>query len=179
MAGKPLIGITMDYRASRKEHAALSFVAAGYYDGVMASGGIPIALPPVSEEEDLVRLLDMLDGVVLVGGGDIDPRRDGYMPHPATRPMDARREDFDRMLVAEICRRQMPVLAIGSGMQLLNVNEGGTVFLHIPEDLPKALPIEDAERTRFLAATGALVAMLETAPNQQIALAPGGASTGG
>ena len=46
-------------------------------------------------------------------------------------------------------------------------------------DLPKALPIEDAERTRFLAATGALVAMLETAPNQQIALAPGGASTGG
>ncbi|MGA0040181.1 MAG: gamma-glutamyl-gamma-aminobutyrate hydrolase family protein [Pirellulales bacterium] len=143
MAGKPLIGITMDYRASRKEHAALSFLAAGYYDGVIASGGIPIALPPVTDEEDLSRLLDMLDGVVLVGGGDIDPRRDGYMPHPSTRPMDARREDFDRMLVAEICRRQMPVLAIGSGMQLLNVTEGGTVFLHIPEDLPKALPHKD------------------------------------
>jgi putative glutamine amidotransferase len=143
MSGKPLIGITMDYRASRKEHAALSFVAAGYYDGVMASGGIPIALPPNAEEDDLVRLLDMLDGVVLVGGGDIDPRRDGYMPHPATRPMDSRREDFDRMLVSEICRRQMPVLGVGSGMQLLNIAEGGTLFLHIPEDLPKAMPHKD------------------------------------
>ena len=143
MAGKPLIGITMDYRASRKEHAALSFVAAGYYDGVIASGGIPIAIPPIVEEDDLVRLLDLLDGVVLIGGGDLDPRRDGYMPHPATRPMDARREDFDRLLVSEICRRQMPVLAIGSGMQLLNITEGGTVFLHIPEDLPKAMPHKD------------------------------------
>jgi putative glutamine amidotransferase len=143
MAAKPLIGINSDYRPSRKEHAALSFVAAGYYDGIIASGGIPVILPPLADEDDLVRLLDLLDGVVLVGGADIDPRRDGYMPHPAVRPMDPRREEFDRLLVRHVCQRHMPVLAIGSGMQLLNVTEGGTLFLHIPEDLPKSIPHKD------------------------------------
>lgn len=143
MAAKPLIGINMDYRAARKEHDALSFVAAGYYDGIIASGGIPVILPPIADEEDLSRLLDMLDGVVLVGGSDLDPRRDGYMPHPAVRSMEARREDFDRMLARQVCARHMPVLGIGAGMQLLNITEGGTLFLHIPEDLPKAIPHKD------------------------------------
>ena len=143
MAAKPLIGINMDYRATRKEHDALSFVAAGYYDGIIASGGIPVILPPIADEEDLSRLLDMLDGVVLVGGSDLDPRRDGYIPHPSVRPMEARREDFDRMLARQVCARHMPVLGIGAGMQLLNITEGGTLFLHIPEDLPKAIPHKD------------------------------------
>jgi hypothetical protein len=64
MAAKPLIGINTDYRSARKEHAALSFVAAGYYDGILASGGIPVILPPLSEEDDIVRVLDMLDATV-------------------------------------------------------------------------------------------------------------------
>ncbi len=143
MAAKPLIGINTDYRPSRKEHAALSFVAAGYYDGVIAAGGIPVIVPPLEDEEDLIRLLDSLDGMVLVGGADLDPRNDGYMPHPAVRPMDARREAFDRMLARHVCARHMPVLAVGSGMQLLNITEGGTLFLHLPEDCPRALPHKD------------------------------------
>jgi putative glutamine amidotransferase len=68
MAAKPLIGINTDYRSARKEHAALSFVAAGYYDGITTAGGIPVILPPLADEDDVVRLLDLLDGVVLVGG---------------------------------------------------------------------------------------------------------------
>ena len=78
MAAKPLIGINTDYRSTRKEHAALSFVAAGYYDGIIASGGIPVILPPLADEDDVVQVLDMLDGIVLVGGADLDPRRDGF-----------------------------------------------------------------------------------------------------
>jgi putative glutamine amidotransferase len=143
MAAKPLIGITTDFRPSRKEHAALSFVAAGYYDGVIASGGVPLIIPPLTDEDDVVRVLDMLDGVILVGGADLDPRRDGYMPHPAVRPMDPRREDFDRLLAKHICARHMPVMGVGAGMQLLNVTEGGTLFLHLPEDMPKAIPHKD------------------------------------
>lgn len=128
MAAKPLIGINMDYRSSRREHEALSFIAAGYFDGVTNAGGIPVILPPLTDEDDIARLLDMLDGVVLVGGADVDSRRDGFMIHPASRQMDVRREDFDRMLVKAICQRQMPVLAIGSGMQLLNITEGERSF---------------------------------------------------
>ena len=80
----------------------------------------------------------------MVGGADLDPRRDGFMLHPAVRPMDARREDFDRRLIRKIADRRMPVMGIGVGMQLLNVAEGGNLFLHIPEDMPKALPHRDA-----------------------------------
>jgi putative glutamine amidotransferase len=58
--------------------------------------------------------------------------------------MDPRREDFDRRLMNLVARRQMPVLAIGVGMQLLNVSQGGNLFLHVPEDLPEALPHLDA-----------------------------------
>ena len=54
--------------------------------------------------------------------------------------MDARRETFDRKLVNLVAARRMPLLAIGSGMQLLNVSQGGTLYFHLPEDLPKALP---------------------------------------
>jgi len=143
MAAKPVIGINMDFRPSRKEHAALSFVAAGYYDNIIQSGGIPVILPPLEDEEDLMRLLDTLDGVVLIGGADLDPRRDGYMPHPAVRPLDERREDIDRMIAKHVCDRHMPVLAIGCGMQLLTITEGGTLFLHLPEDQPQTIPHKD------------------------------------
>lgn len=54
--------------------------------------------------------------------------------------MDARRESFDWMLIAEVARRKMPLLAIGAGMQLLNVYEGGTLYYDISEDLPDAMP---------------------------------------
>ena len=66
MAAKPVIGINMDFRSSCKEHASLSFIAAGYYENIIQSGGIPLVLPPLEDEDDLVRVLDTLDGVVLI-----------------------------------------------------------------------------------------------------------------
>jgi putative glutamine amidotransferase len=59
--------------------------------------------------------------------------------------MDPRREQFDRQLCRMICQRRMPVFAIGVGMQLLNVTLGGNLFLHIPEDLPRAIPHKDLQ----------------------------------
>jgi putative glutamine amidotransferase len=140
LAPKPLIGLNADYRAGRKDALAFSYLSAGYYDSISKAGGIPLLIPPVKDENDLRRVLHVLDGVVLGGGADLDPRNDGFMHHPSLRLLDRRREDFDRMLVRLAARRRMPVLGIGSGMQLLNVSQGGSLFLHIPEDLPKALP---------------------------------------
>ncbi len=120
-----------------------SYISAGYYDSVIEAGGIPVIIPPVMEE-DLDRVLDLLDGVVLVGGADLDPRNDGYMLHPSIRLMDRRREEFERMLMRLVAQRRMPVLGIGSGMQLLNLTLGGNLLLHIAEDLPSALPHYDA-----------------------------------
>jgi putative glutamine amidotransferase len=133
---KPLIGLNADYRSAKKDAPAVSYLCAGYFDCVTKAGGIPIIIPPLTEEEDLDRVLDLLDGVVLAGGADLDPRRDGFMLHPTIRLLERRREDFDRCLVQAVAQRRLPVMGIGVGMQLLNVAQGGNLFLHIPEDMP-------------------------------------------
>ena len=143
MRSKPLIGLNADYRAAKKDSPAFTYVCAGYYDAIVASGAIPLILPPTDDDGDMNRLLDLVDGMVLVGGADLDPRRDGYMLHPSVRALDVRREEFDRRLMRNIAKRRMPVFGIGVGMQLLNVAQGGTLLLHIPEDMPKALPHKD------------------------------------
>ncbi|MFO7903027.1 MAG: gamma-glutamyl-gamma-aminobutyrate hydrolase family protein [Planctomycetota bacterium] len=143
--GKPLIGLNTDYRSARNETPAYAYLAAGYFDCILRAGGIPVVVPPLDCEEDVARVLDSVEGFVLVGGHDLDPRRDGFMLHPTVRPLDARRELADRRLMALIAERRLPVLGIGVGMQLLNTEQGGNLFLHIPEDFPDALPHKDLQ----------------------------------
>ncbi len=144
MNSKPFIGINADFRGAQGDKPAFSYLASGYYDAISEIGGIPLLIPPLEENDDLNAALDRLDGVLLVGGADLDPRRDGFMTHPSVRPLADRRENFDRRLIKLIAKRRVPVMGIGLGMQLLNVSQGGNLFLHIPEDLPKALPHTDA-----------------------------------
>jgi putative glutamine amidotransferase len=143
MAKKPLIGINADYRSARKDSPAFIYLAAGYIDALTKAGAVPLVIPPLDDKADIQRVLDLLDGVVLVGGADLDPRRDGFMLHPSMRLLDPRREDFDRRLMRLVADRRLPVFGIGSGMQLLNLSQGGNLFLHLPEDLPRALPHSD------------------------------------
>ncbi|HWA99986.1 MAG TPA: gamma-glutamyl-gamma-aminobutyrate hydrolase family protein [Pirellulales bacterium] len=144
MSKKPLIGLNMDYRAAKKDAPAFSYLSEGYYDSIVRAGGVPIIIPPMDDDADLARAVELLDGIVFVGGADLDPRRDGFMLHPSVRALPSRREEFDRRLMRMVADRRLPVMGIGVGMQLLNVHEGGNLFLHIPEDLPKALPHRDA-----------------------------------
>jgi putative glutamine amidotransferase len=145
MLSKPLIGVNADYRAAQGKQPAFSVVTAGYYDNIIRAGGIPIVIPPLGTEDDIHAVLDRLDGVLLCGGADLDPQRDGFVLHPAVKPMDERREIFDRMLCRLVCERRIPVFGIGVGMQLINVTLGGNLFLHIPEDVPDALPHKDPQ----------------------------------
>jgi putative glutamine amidotransferase len=138
-----MIGINSDYRRANGNQPAFSALTAGYYDCVQAAGGLPVVIPPIKDEGDLSLILDRLDGVILVGGADLDPRRDGFAMHPLVRTMDSRRESFDRTLMRQIAARKTPVLGIGAGMQLINVVLGGNLFLHIPDDLPDAIPHKD------------------------------------
>jgi putative glutamine amidotransferase len=140
---KPVIAVNTDYRSAKHDSPAFAYVAAGYFDAVLQAGGLPMLLPPYEAEEDVEQLLDRIDGVMLIGGADLDPRRDGWMLHPTVRLQDPRRETFDRMLVRQVAERRMPVFGIGAGMQLLNVSQGGNLMLHIPDDMPNALPHKD------------------------------------
>ena len=143
MNAKPLIGLNADYRSARKDTPAFSYLCAGYFDALVKAGAVPVIIPPLEDLNDLRQILDFLEGVVVIGGNDLDPRRDGFMLHPSARLMDPRREEFDRMLISEIARRRMPVFGIGAGVQLLNISQGGNLSLHIPEDNPRAIPHSD------------------------------------
>jgi putative glutamine amidotransferase len=143
MSAKPLIGMNADFRSARKDAPAFAYVCAGYFDALIEMDSIPLLIPPQKDEEDLNRVLDLLDGMVMIGGADLDPQNDGFMLHPSVRTLDPRREQFDRLLMRLVGDRRMPVLGIGVGMQLLNVSQGGNLFLHIPEDAPRALPHRD------------------------------------
>lgn len=143
MQRKPLIGLNADFRQATNDAPAFSYVASGYYDAITQAGGVPVVIPPLEDRDDLNQILDQLDGVVLVGGADLDPRRDGFMLHPTVRLLASRRETHDRMLVELVAQRKLPVFGIGVGMQLLNVSLGGNLLLHIPEDLPAAIPHKD------------------------------------
>ncbi len=140
---KPVIALNADYRPAQGDKPSVTYVPGGYYDALLEAGALPFILPPLTEQEDLDQALRMVDGVMLVGGADLDPRRDGWMLHPSVRPLANRRENFDRMLARTVCERRIPAFGIGVGMQLLNVTMGGNLFLHLPEDKPDALPHND------------------------------------
>lgn len=145
MRKKPVIGLNADFRDAKKDTPAFTFLAAGYHDAIKAAGGIPVIVPMLEQSDDVERILDLLDGFVLVGGADLDPRNDGYMLHSSVRAMHARREKFDRMLMRFIAARRLPVFGIGVGMQLMNVCLGGNLFLNILEDVPTAIPHRDPQ----------------------------------
>lgn len=141
MSHKPFIGITGDLRQSNRSKAQYTCVHTGYYDNLVAVGAVPVIIPPLVKEEELLPIIDVLDGIVIGGAsGDVNPRRMGMANRPGVTPVLERLEESVINVCRIVVRRKLPVLAIGYGMQLLNVLMGGNLYLHLPEDLPRALP---------------------------------------
>jgi len=145
MKNRPLIGINSDYRASAKGRVPQTSLHSGYYDCLLAAGAVPVVIPPLTKEVDLTPILDRLDGVLLTGGDDMDPKKMGLAPHPSVTVMNDRRESSDRMLIKLLQQRKMPVLGVGLGMQQLNVVNGGGLYIHLPEDMPRSIPHRDPQ----------------------------------
>jgi putative glutamine amidotransferase len=145
MKDRPLIGINTDYRANVKGRTPHSYIHGGYFDVILAANAVPVIIPPLVKEHDLSPILDRLDGVMLTGGDDLDPRKMGLSPHPSITVMSDRRETSDRMLCKLLQQRRMPVLGIGLGAQELNVVNGGGIYVHLPEDMPKGIPHRDPQ----------------------------------
>jgi putative glutamine amidotransferase len=79
--------------------------------------------------------LDLLDGLILAGGADIDPAVYGEQPHAATQGTRLERDDFEVALARRALERDIPLLGICRGMQLMNVARGGTLIQHLPDDV--------------------------------------------
>jgi putative glutamine amidotransferase len=141
---RPFIGINADYVPAGKVHSSFVRLNAGYLDNVVAAGGLPVVVPPLGKDMDPDAWLDRLDGFLLTGSTwDLDPRRLGMPSHSSVQPLPERRDESDRRLIRCLLERRMPLLAIGLGMQQLNVACGGTLYLHLPQDLPRAMPHRD------------------------------------
>ena len=142
---RPLIGLNTDYRAVAKGRTPHSYMHSGYYDCLLAANALPVMIPPLIKEADLGPILDRLDGVMLTGGDDLDPKKMGLAPHPSVQVIPERRESADRLLCKLVQQRRIPTLGIGLGMQELNVVAGGGIFLHLPEDMPRCIPHRDPQ----------------------------------
>ncbi len=140
---RPLIGINMDLTKTPRGQVTHSILQSGYYDCILTAGGIPIAIPPLFREAELSPILDRLDGLVMIGGDDLDPRGQNVAFHQSVNKMAQRREASDRLLCRQACKRRIPTLAIGLGMQEMNVEHGGDLYIHLPEDFPKSMPHYD------------------------------------
>jgi putative glutamine amidotransferase len=101
-----------------------------YADSVARAGGLPVLLPPVPGIGEVV---DRLDGLILSGGGDVDPARYGAVRDPATDPANAARDEAEFALCEGALARGLPLLAICRGLQVLNVALGGTLHQHLPD----------------------------------------------
>jgi putative glutamine amidotransferase len=109
-----------------------------YYELVAAAGGRPLLLPPLRTAADgpgfgASEVIAALDGLILTGGGDVDPAAYGEAPGSEVRGVDPTRDGSERALLAAALAVDMPVLAICRGLQVLNTERGGTLHQHLPD----------------------------------------------
>lgn len=136
-AARPRIGITT-YQRELDQGRERFRLPSAYVDAVRGAGGLPLLLPP--GETDPVAFLEVVDGLVLCGGGDMHPSRFGGEAHPAQFWVCEERDAFDVRLALAALERRTPLLAICRGMQVLNVALGGDLHVHLPEAVGESVP---------------------------------------
>lgn len=145
---RPRIAVTAGSNPGSINHAWLRF---DYLHAVSKAQGLPSIIAsgftnPLDEAKQLAgEILDSCDGLLLSGGTDVDPKIFGEIPHTALGRVDGPRDPFEITLAQEAVRRDMPVLGICRGLQVLNVAMGGTLIQDIPTDVPGAIVHETGD----------------------------------
>jgi putative glutamine amidotransferase len=155
------IGVTT-YRREREGRERFTLPAA-YVDAVRAVGGVPLLLTPGDAQPE--ELLERLDGLVLSGGGDLDPSVSAATVHGTVYGTCAERDAFEIALARAAIARGAPTLAICRGLQIVNVARGGTLHGHLPDVVGEAVPhrasqLEATAHPVRIAAASALAAAL-------------------
>ncbi len=139
-ARKPVIAITGNYDDQTCK------LAEGYYKSVQRAGGVPVIVPPLTDTDAIINTLDHVDGLLLSGGGDINPLLVGEEPSPRLGSINSER-DIPELLITQLAyNRQIPILGICRGIQTLAVALGGKVAQDI-SDIAKVKHSQDAHRS--------------------------------
>jgi microsomal dipeptidase-like Zn-dependent dipeptidase/gamma-glutamyl-gamma-aminobutyrate hydrolase PuuD len=123
----PRIGLS----ANRKEDGGLSCIAEPYFQSVLLAGGAPVLIPVMTDIRALEAVVAELDGLIFSGGGDVDPRFFSQDPVPELDGVDPFRDTYDFLLLRLAFNRQLPIMGICRGHQLINVAFGGTLYQDI------------------------------------------------
>jgi len=133
---RPVIGLT-SYRQQAQTgvwDVEASFLPAVYLDAITKAGGIAVLLPPQPADAEAVdAVLDRIDGLIVTGGRDVQPERYGHERHPETDAATPYRDEWEDALLGAAITRELPFLGICRGLQVLNVNRGGTLLQHLPD----------------------------------------------
>ncbi|MCH1511102.1 MAG: gamma-glutamyl-gamma-aminobutyrate hydrolase family protein [Candidatus Thalassarchaeaceae archaeon] len=128
----PVIGVTtsVNVRDYETPEQAVVMIPANYPQAIRRAGGIPILL---TEGDDVETLLARLDGIIIAGGRDVDPARYGEEPHERTDNLRPEQDTWESALIATAIERDLPLLCVCRGHQLLAVERGGRLHQHLPE----------------------------------------------
>ncbi|WP_048147858.1 gamma-glutamyl-gamma-aminobutyrate hydrolase family protein [Palaeococcus ferrophilus] len=129
---KPVIGITTSYHWKQRTFS----LKEAYFTSVKRAGGVPVLLPPLMDPEDAVELVD---GLLFSGGGDIHPKYYGEPISPRIRSIEPYRDEFELELFKLAYEREIPVLGICRGAQLINVALGGTLYQDLASEVVNAI----------------------------------------
>ena len=112
----------------------LAVLPAQYVEAVTRSGGLAMLLPPQEvTPAEAAQIVSRLDGLLVTGGADVNPRRYGQDAHPETQSPEDIRDNFEDALLAAALDNDVPVLGVCRGAQMLNVHLGGTLHQHLPD----------------------------------------------
>tara|TARA_Y100000996_G_scaffold88329_1_gene61828 strand:- start:1950 stop:2669 length:720 start_codon:yes stop_codon:yes gene_type:complete len=134
---KPLIGITGRRRKGEMlrgslkvmNHLPFDVYWVDYAQGVIAAGGVPVFLPL---SLDPAEIIPRLDGILMSGGADIDPKRYGAEPEPELQSIEPARDEFELKILELVYECELPVAGICRGLQILNVHAGGSLYQDVP-----------------------------------------------
>ncbi len=128
----PLIAVSTSVTVDKYPERA--YVNAAYLDAVQQAGGVPVPLPPQLAPSARAGILKHVHGVLLTGGGDVDPARFGETPHPTTAEVSAARDTLEIEMTRWAIAKHVPLLAVCRGLQVLNVALGGSLYQDIPSE---------------------------------------------
>lgn len=143
MKSSPLIGVTTSISIGNDPERA--HLNSSYLLALQQAGGVPLPLPPQLDERALDGLFSLLDGLLLTGGGDVDPSAFGELPHPTLADVSVARDRLEMTLVRRSVRAGKPILAICRGIQMLNVALGGSLYQDVASDPGTPINHDQAE----------------------------------
>ena len=144
----PLVAVTATVRdVDGVERVRLN---AAYIRALEWAGLVPLVVPPLARSEAVARILDVVSGILLSGGEDVDPSRYGESPHPDLGPVNCARDETELALLARAREMGIPTLAICRGIQVVNVGLGGTLVQDLPSQREAASlhDLDDERDTR-------------------------------